>query len=97
MKITGITCHPVRLDSRSLVLLKVQTDEGIHGWGEVYSTGPDLSALPIADYLLELVRGEDPLRIEYLMLKIHQQFRFPPGGVGLATISAFDHEHRSRG
>ena len=91
MKITAITCHPVRLDSRSRVLLKVVTDEGIHGWGEVYSTGPDLSALPIADYLLELVRGEDPLRIEYLMLKIHQQFRFPAGGVGLATISAFDH------
>ena len=37
------------------------------------------------------MRGEDPLRIEYLMLKIHQQFRFPAGGVGLATISAFDH------
>ena len=91
MKITAITCHPVRLDSRSRVLLKVVTDEGIHGWGEVYSTGPDLSALPIADYLFELVRGEDPLRIEYLMLKIHQQFRFPAGGVGLATISAFDH------
>ena len=91
MKIIAITCHPVRLDSRSRVLLKVVTDEGIHGWGEVYSTGPDLSALPIADYLLELVRGEDPLRIEYLMLKIHQQFRFPAGGVGLATISAFDH------
>ena len=91
MKITGITCHPVQLDARSRVLLKVATDEGVHGWGEVYSVGPDLSAPPIADYLFELVAGEDPLRIEYLMLKIHQQFRFPPGGVGLATISAFDH------
>ena len=91
MKITGISSHLTRLGARPRVLLKVTTDEGIHGWGEVYSTGPDLSAPPIADYLFALVGGEDPRRIEYLMLKIHQQFRFPPGGIGLATISAFDH------
>ena len=25
------------------------------------------------------------------MMKLHQQFRFPPGGAGLAVISAVDH------
>ena len=91
MKITGISTHITALEARSRALVKVDTDRGIHGWGEAYSTGPDLSVAPIADYLFELAGGEDPRRIEYLMMKIHQQFRFPPGGVGLAAISAFDH------
>ena len=90
MKITGISTHITALEARSRALVKVHTDRGMHGWGEAYSTGPDLSVAPIADYLLELIGGEDPRRIEYLMMKIHQQFRFPPGGVGLAAISAFD-------
>ena len=59
--------------------------------GEVYSIGPDLAAEPIANYIFELIKGEDPRRIEYLMLKLHQQFRFPIGGIGLAVISAVDH------
>ena len=90
MKITGISTHITALEARSRALVKVRTDQGLHGWGEAYSTGPDLSVAPIADYLFALVGGEDPRRIEYLMMKVHQQFRFPPGGVGLAAISAFD-------
>ena len=90
MKITGVSTHITALEARSRALVKVRTDRGIHGWGEAYSTGPDLSVAPIADYLFALVGGEDPRRIEYLMMKVHQQFRFPPGGVGLAAISAFD-------
>jgi galactonate dehydratase len=91
MQITGITTHTLNIRGRSRALLKVDTDAGVHGWGEAYSTGPDLSVAPIADYLLQLVAGHDPRRIEFLLMKIHQQLRFPPGGVGLAVVSAFDH------
>ena len=90
MKITSISTHMTLLEDRSRAFVKVQTDEDIHGRGEAYSTGPDRSVEPIADYLFQLVGGQDPRRIEFLMMKIHQQFRFPPGGIGLATISAFD-------
>jgi len=72
-------------------LIKVETDEGIYGWGEAYSIGPDLSVEPIADYVFEMIKGEDPRRIEYIMLKLYQQFRFPPGAMGLAAFSAVDH------
>ena len=91
MKITAIKTYMAVFGSRPRGLIKVETDEGIHGWGEAYSTGPDLSVEPIADYLEVLIKGEDPRRIEYIMMKIHQEFRFPPGGVGLAVISAVDH------
>jgi galactonate dehydratase len=91
VKITGIKTFVAQFGSRPRALLKVETDEGIYGWGEAYSTGPDLSVEPIADYIFEMVKGDDPRRIEYIMMKLHQQFRFPPGGAGLSAISAVDH------
>ena len=91
MKITAIKTFVARFGNRPRALIKVETDEGLHGWGEAYSTGPDLSVEPVADYLFEMIKGEDPRRIEYIMMKLMQQFRFPPGGVGLPAISALDH------
>ena len=91
MKITAIRTFVARFGNRPRALIKVETDEGLYGWGEAYSTGPDLSVEPVADYLFEMIKGEDPRRIEYIMMKLHQQFRFPPGGVGLPAISALDH------
>ena len=91
MKITSIKTFVAQFGNRPRALLKVETDDGIYGWGEAYSTGPDLSVEPIADYIFEMIKGDDPRRIEYIMMKLHQQFRFPPGGVGLSAISAVDH------
>ena len=91
MKITAIKTLMTQDGSRPRALLKVETDEGLVGWGEAYSHGPDRAIAPVADYIFEMIQGEDPRRIEYIMLKLFQQFRFPPGGVGLATMSALDH------
>ena len=91
MKITNIKTYMARFGGRSRGLIKVETDEGLYGWGESYSVGPNLAAEPIADYIFEMIKGEDPRRIEYIMMKIHQQLRFPAGGVGLAVTSAIDH------
>ncbi len=91
MKITAIKTYAGTFGNRSRGLVKVETDEGLYGWGEAYSVGPDKSVEPIADYIFEMIKGEDPRRIEYIMLKLFQQFRFPPGGTGLAVMSAVDH------
>ncbi|MDP6125444.1 MAG: mandelate racemase/muconate lactonizing enzyme family protein, partial [Candidatus Latescibacteria bacterium] len=91
VKITAIKTYMANFHTRVRALIKVETDEGIHGWGEAYSTGPNLTIEPIGDYIFELIKGQDPRRIEYIMLRITQQFRFPSGGVGLAAISAIDH------
>ena len=91
MKITAITPIIARFGNRPRVLVKVETDEGITGWGETYSIGPDLAVGPTVDYCFELIKGIDPRRIEFIMMKLHQQFRFPPGGIGLSAISGIDH------
>ena len=88
MQITAIKPIVARFGNRPRVLVKVETDEGISGWGEAHSIGPDLSVGPV-DYCFELIKGIDPRRIEFIMMKL-TQFRFPPGNWSLA-ISAIDH------
>ena len=61
MKITAIKSFMTREGRRSRVLCKVETDEGIYGWGECYSPGPDLAIEPTLDYIFELIKGEDVL------------------------------------
>ncbi len=91
MKITAIKAYLPSFGRRNRGLIKVETDEGIAGWGEAYSVGPDLATKPIVDYISTWLIGEDPRRIEYLMMKTYQQFRFPPGGAGFAAISGIEH------
>jgi galactonate dehydratase len=91
MRITAIRALMARDGGRPRVLVKVETDEGIVGWGEAYNHGPDLALKPLLDYIFEMIKGEDPRRIEYIMLKLFQQFRFPPGALGLAAMSGVDH------
>ncbi len=91
MKITGLRSYMTRDLDRPRVIVAVDTDEGITGWGECYNHGPDRALPPLLDYLYLQIEGEDPTRIERLVLKLLQQTRFPPGALGLAAISAIDH------
>ena len=91
MKITAVKTFLTVLAKRPRALIKVETDDGVYGWGEAYANGPELAARPIGDYIFEMIKGHDPRRIEYLMTVLTQQFRFPPGSIGLAVISAIDH------
>ena len=91
MQITGLRSFMSRDDVRPRVIVAIDTDEGITGWGECYNHGPDRALPPILDYFFEQIRGEDPRRIEFLMLKLQQQTRFPGGAMHLAAFSAIDH------
>jgi galactonate dehydratase len=73
------------------VLLAIDTDDGLTGWGECYNHGPDKALFPLLDYLFTFIKGEDPTRIERIMLHLLQQTRFPPGALGLAAMSGIDH------
>lgn len=91
MKITGLRSFMSADRDRPRVIVAIDTDEGITGWGECYNHGPDRALPPILDYFYLQIEGEDPRRIERLILKLLQQARFPPGALGLAAISAIDH------
>ena len=91
MRISSLKSFVSRDDKRPRVLVSITTDEGITGWGECYNHGPDRALPAILDYFFEQIKGEDPTRIEFLMLKLQQQTRFPGGAMHLAAFSAIDH------
>jgi galactonate dehydratase len=91
MKIDRLRAFMSRDKDRPRVIVAIDTDDGLTGWGECYNHGPDKALLPILDYLAEFIRGEDPRRVEFIIHALMQQCRFPPGALGLAAISAIDH------
>ena len=91
MKIDRLRVFMSRDKDRPRVVVAMDTDEGITGWGECYNHGPDLALFPLLDYLLIFLKGQDPRRITYLTHYLMQQTRFPPGALGLAAISVLDH------
>ena len=90
MKIIAINSFMQRDGNRPRLLVRVDTDEGISGWGEAYNHGPDRALPPVLDYLALQLAGHDPRRIEYLYQMLLQSSRFPPGAIGLAAISAIE-------
>ncbi|MFN2518150.1 MAG: galactonate dehydratase [Jatrophihabitantaceae bacterium] len=61
MKVIGLTTYPV---APRWLFLRIDTDEGIVGWGEPALEGRVRTVATAVDELAELVIGTDPLRIE---------------------------------
>ena len=90
MKISAINSFMQRDGNRPRLLVRVDTDEGISGWGEAYNHGPDRALVPMLDYLALQLAGHDPRRVEFLYQMLLQSSRFPPGAIGLAAIAAIE-------
>jgi galactonate dehydratase len=91
MKIDRMRVFMTRDKDRPRVIVALDTDDGLTGWGECYNHGPDLALPPVLDYLYGFLAGQDPTRVEYLYNLMLQQNRFPPGALGLAAMSGLDH------
>ena len=61
------------------VYLRIETNHGIVGWGEVKGVDPRV-AKPLAESLFELIDGENPTRIEHIWQKIYRAHRDIRGG-----------------
>jgi L-alanine-DL-glutamate epimerase-like enolase superfamily enzyme len=89
MKITNIEVFPLdgREDGQGVHgLLRIDTDDGISGWGSCYTT-PSLVCSSL-EYLAPLVIGKDPTEVEKLTETLHQEtFWFGRGGVLTTFIS----------
>ena len=65
MKITKLTAYSVHTNQfRNFNFVRVDTDEGIHGVGELFCVGSDKSVLEMVNYVSEWVLGQDPLNRE---------------------------------
>ena len=91
MKIAAIETYLVELGNRNMPLVRVLTDEGLHGIGEAFTVGPDLATVKAIEYFGEWLVGRDPLDIEGLWQLLYNGSRFPGGSTINAAISGIEH------
>ena len=85
MKITDWTIHTP--DRNYHVFVELHTDEGVSGWGSVFSQTPQ--AVGALGWLKRFVINENPLEIERVTEKLHQlTFWHGRGGAMTHAISA---------
>ncbi len=90
MKITDIKVYPVWVGARNQCIVKVETDEGIYGWGESGLSGRELAVAGAVKHYREFLLGRDPMRIGALWQEMYRSQYFEGGRVLTAAISAID-------
>ncbi len=90
MKITAIRSFPVWVGIRNQLLVKVETDEGIFGWGESGLSGREKAVVGAVEHFAEFAVGRDPMRIGALWQEMYRSQYFEGGRVLSAAISAID-------
>ena len=90
MKISDVKVYPVWVGSRNQCLVKVETDEGIYGWGESGLSSRELAVAGAVRHFREFLIGRDPMQIGALWQEMYRSQYFEGGRVLTAAISAID-------
>src|SRR5436305_6605005 len=90
MKITDVKVYPVWVGSRNQLLVKIETNEGLYGWGESGLSGRELAVIGAINHYREFLIGRDPLRIGALWQEMYRSQYFEGGRVLAAAIGALD-------
>ncbi|MEE2993870.1 MAG: mandelate racemase/muconate lactonizing enzyme family protein [Gemmatimonadota bacterium] len=90
MKITAIKTFPIWIGHRNQFILKIETDEGIQGWGEAGVSGRELAVEGAARHYREFLIGKDPMRIGALWQEMYRSQYFEGGRALTGAISAID-------
>lgn len=90
MKITDIKAYPTWVGHRNQLLVKVETDAGIYGWGESGLSGRELAVIGAIKHYREWLVGRDAMQIGALWQEMYRSQYFEGGRVLTAAISAID-------
>ncbi len=90
MKITEIRAYPVWVGTRNQLLVKIETDDGVFGWGESGLSGREKAVVGALEHYREFLLGRDPFRIGGLWQEMYRSQYFEGGRVLQAAISAID-------
>jgi D-galactarolactone cycloisomerase len=102
MKITKVHAHVLEAklsqpfaysrawyDTRTAMLVEIETDNGLTGWGECY--GPARMTAAVVNSVAPWLIGEDPLRTNYLWQQIYARLRdHGQKGVVIQGLSGID-------
>ncbi len=90
MKITDIKPYPVWVGHRNQLIVKIETDEGIYGWGESGLSGREMAVVGALNHYREFLIGRNPMQIGALWQEMYRSQYFEGGRVLTAAISAMD-------
>jgi len=90
MKISDIKPYPVWVGHRNQMLVKVETDEGLYGWGEAGLSGRELAVTGAVKHYREFLIGQDPMAIGRIWQEMYRSQYFEGGRALTAAMSAID-------
>ena len=90
MKITDVKVYPVWIGTRNQLLVKIETDAGIYGWGEAGVSSRELAVEGAAKHYREFLIGRDPMRRGAPWQEMYRGQYFEGGRVLTGAISAID-------
>ena len=90
MKITAVKAFPVWVGIRNQLLVKVETDGGIYGWGESGLSGRERAVVGAVEHYARFLQDRNPLQIGSLWQEMYRSQYFEGGRVLTAAISAID-------
>ncbi len=90
MKITNIKSFPTWVGNRNQLIIKVETDQGLVGWGESGLSGRERAVMGAIDHFREFLIGKDPMQTGRIWQELYRSQYFEGGRVLLAAQSAID-------
>lgn len=90
MRISDVKPYPVRVGRRNQMLVKVETEEGIYGWGEAGLVSRELAVASAVKHYREFLIGCDPMRRGSLWQEMYRSQYFEGGRTLTGAISAID-------
>jgi galactonate dehydratase len=90
VKIKDIKVYPTWVGNRNQLLVKVETDEDVYGWGESGVSGRELAVKGAVEHYREFLIGRDPLNPGALWQEMYRSQYFEGGRILTGAISAID-------
>jgi len=90
MKISDIKVYPTWVGNRNQLLVKIETDEGVYGWGESGVSGRELAVKGAVEHYRQFLIGRDPLATEFLWDIMHRKSVHGRQGEPMMAISLID-------
>ncbi len=89
-RITDVKPYPVWVGTRNQMLVKIETNEGIYGWGESGLSSRELAVKGAVEHYREWLIGRDPMRRGALWQEMYRSQYFEGGRTLTGAMSAID-------
>ena len=90
MKITDIKVYIMDAYRTNWTFIKVETDEGLYGWGEASLGTQEMALKGCVEDLKRLIIGRNPLEIERMRFEVYRDIYWKGGPVLMSAISGVE-------